>query len=50
MEEFIKDTELREDFKTLPELKSHFTNLFNKQKNGKSIPSTVGREIIFDKL
>lgn len=42
MQEFIKDTELREDYKTLPELKSHFTNLFNKQKNGQPITKNNG--------
>lgn len=39
MEEFINDIELREEYKPLKELKSHFTNLFNKQKNGHSIAS-----------
>jgi hypothetical protein len=34
MNEFISDTELKEDYKPLPELKNHFTNLFNKNKNG----------------
>jgi uncharacterized protein YdaU (DUF1376 family) len=43
MEDFIKDTELREDFKTLKELKSHFTNLFNKQ-NGKFIKTEKSRD------
>lgn len=34
-EDFIKDLELREDFKELKELKSHFTNWYNKkEKNG----------------
>jgi hypothetical protein len=33
MTEFISDIELKEDFKELKELKSHFTNTFNK-KNG----------------
>lgn len=36
MHEFISDIELREDYKDLKELKSHFTNLFNlNTKNGK---------------
>lgn len=42
MAEFISDTELREDFKELKELKSHFTNTFNK-KNGHSGNSTGGK-------
>lgn len=37
MHEFLSDVELKEDFKTLKELKSHFTNLFN--KNGKQFNS-----------
>lgn len=37
--EFITDIELREDFKDLKELKNHFTNWFNKQKNGVSAKS-----------
>lgn len=32
MKEFISDLELREEYKDLKELKSHFTNLFNKNK------------------
>lgn len=36
MREFIVDTELRQDFKVKKELQSHFTNLFNKQKNGRT--------------
>lgn len=32
MKEFISDLELREEFKPLPDLKNHFTNLFNKNK------------------
>ena len=35
MHEFISDIELKEDYKELKDLKSHFTNLFNKNKNGK---------------
>jgi len=34
MDEFISNIELKEDFKDLKELKNHFTNTFNKQKNG----------------
>lgn len=34
MKEFITEIELREDFKELKELKNHFTNWFNKNKNG----------------
>lgn len=32
MKEFVSDLELREEFKPLPELKNHFTNLYNKSK------------------
>jgi hypothetical protein len=51
MEEFTNDIELREDWKDLKELKSHFTNLFNKKNtiNGKHKTTTVGREIEFDR-
>lgn len=31
---FVDDLELREELKDLKELKNHFTNWFNKQKNG----------------
>jgi len=48
MNEFISDTELREDYKELKELKSHFTNTFNKNKNGKPGLSGVGKTIDFD--
>lgn len=34
MNEFISDIELKEDYKSLKEIKRHFTNLFNKQNNG----------------
>jgi len=44
MNEFISDTELKEDYKELPELKNHFTNLFNKNKNGKQL-GTSGERI-----
>lgn len=40
MDEFISDIELREDFKELKELKSHFTNTFNKRKNGSATNQT----------
>jgi hypothetical protein len=43
MAEFISDIELREDFKELKELKSHFTNTFNKQKNGHKPNQTSGK-------
>jgi hypothetical protein len=43
MAEFISDIELREDFKELKELKSHFTNTFNKQKNGHKTNQTGGK-------
>lgn len=33
MVEFISDIELREEYKPLKELKSHFTNLYNKKNN-----------------
>lgn len=36
MQEFIIDIELKQDFKVKKELQSHFTNLFNKQKNGRT--------------
>lgn len=36
MKEFVTEIELREDFKELKELKNHFTNWFNKNKNGHS--------------
>jgi uncharacterized protein YdaU (DUF1376 family) len=52
MEDFCNDIELREDWKDLKELKSHFTNLFNKKntyKNDKPTSSTTGKEIIFDR-
>jgi hypothetical protein len=32
--EFISDIELKEEYKPLKELKSHFTNLFNKKSSG----------------
>jgi hypothetical protein len=50
MTEFISDIELKEDFKELKELKSHFTNTFNK-KNGthQQTSGKVGRTIEFDK-
>lgn len=35
MQEFISDIELKEDFKELKELKSHFTNWFNKNLTAK---------------
>lgn len=40
MQEFISDLELKEDFKELKELKNHFTNWFNKNKNGISTSKT----------
>lgn len=40
MDEFISDIELKEDFKELKELKSHFTNTFNKNKNGSTVNQT----------
>lgn len=43
MNEFINDLELKEDYKNLKELKNHFTNYFNKNKenaNTKSITNT----------
>lgn len=43
MTEFINDIELREDFKELKELKSHFTNTFNKQKNGHTTFTASGK-------
>lgn len=43
MDQFISDIELREDFKPLKELKSHFTNTFNKQKNGHSATQPGGK-------
>lgn len=34
MNEFISDIELREEYKPLKDLKSHFTNRYNKNQNG----------------
>lgn len=57
--DFIKNIELREDFKNLKELKSHFTNLFNKnKKNGTDKPTfkgssnskSAGRNILADEI
>ena len=55
--EFIKDIELKEDFKELKELKNHFTNWYNlKNKNGqafmeKEIHTSIKKEnqVDFDK-
>lgn len=48
MKDFVSDIELREEFKELKELKSHFTNLFNKNKktNGYHSPETKNIKII----
>lgn len=35
MHEFLDDLELKDDLKNLKELKNHFTNWYNKKKNGK---------------
>lgn len=43
MREFISDVELKEDFKELKELKNHFTNWFNKKKNGTTKAEPGGR-------
>lgn len=42
MTEFISDVELKEDYKDLKELKRHFTNWFNKHKNGTHKQTTSG--------
>ena len=43
MDEFLNDTELREDFKELKELKSHFLNTFNKKLNGSKFNQIGGK-------
>lgn len=45
MTEFINDIELKEDYKILKELKSHFTNTFNKKKNGSAINQPGGEKL-----
>lgn len=39
LHEFISNIELKEDYKDLKELKRHFTNTFNKNKNGNKATS-----------
>lgn len=48
MLEFLVNIELKEDFKTLKELKNHFTNTFNKITNGSNTQGT-GKIIIREK-
>lgn len=52
--EFISDIELREEFKGLKELKNHFTNWFNKNKNGisatKHSSKTAGAHQLLEEL
>ena len=43
MDEYLNDTELREDFKELKELKSHFLNTFNKKLNGSKFNHSGGK-------
>jgi len=53
IDEFLKDLELKEEFRDCQGLKSYFTNYFNKQKNGnnrRSIENTeVGKSIKLDR-
>lgn len=50
MHEFISDIELREDYKELKDLKNHFTNLHNKNKNGKQETAGQGFDHIYKKI
>lgn len=43
MTEFLSDIELREDYKDLKELKSHFTNLFNKNGSHQQTPGSKAK-------
>jgi hypothetical protein len=45
LSEFLNDLELKEQYKTVPELRDHFTNWFNKYKNGthRNIPPKTGK-------
>lgn len=44
MTEFINDTELKEDFKVLKDLKNHFTNKFNKNGSHKQTLGNKGKQ------